>query len=117
MCTRAYHDELRRDWMVFEKATEDGFIQSSGGFIFEARQLIARPTPLTASPALWGRARLCCSAPGWWRERRARGCSGPLLAWPSRQEILQQKQMLDCAPNARKIMWLMELKQLWLMSR
>jgi hypothetical protein len=40
-----------------------------------------------------------------------------MLAWPSRQEILQQKQMLDCAPSARKITWLMELKQLWLMSR
>ena len=52
------------------------------------------------------------------RERRARGCSGPLLAWPSRQEILQQKQILDwCAPSARRITSLMELKQLWLMSR
>ena len=37
MCTRAYHDELKRDWVQFEKATNPGFIQSCGGFIFEAR--------------------------------------------------------------------------------
>jgi hypothetical protein len=37
MCTRTYHDELKRDWVQFEKATDPGFIQSCGGFIFEAR--------------------------------------------------------------------------------
>ena len=37
MCTREYHDTLRRDWQRFENETEAGFIQSCAGFVFEAR--------------------------------------------------------------------------------
>lgn len=37
MCTQADHDELRRDWERFESATEAGFIQRCGRFIFDMR--------------------------------------------------------------------------------
>jgi hypothetical protein len=37
MCTKSYHDELRKEWQRFDAETDPGFIQSRSGFIFESR--------------------------------------------------------------------------------
>jgi len=37
MCTKDYHDQVRKDWVRFDQQTEPGFIQRCAGFVFETR--------------------------------------------------------------------------------